>query len=103
MVLDTAFTVPGMKFLLESTLVLHHGRPRTRVPKVVQEPNSRPRNTKGNTQPELGAGPPIVAHLLGRAGLLVVSVLTVGAVLVEVVASVSDVTVLVEGKMEAVA
>ena len=101
MVLDTAFTVPGMKFLLESTLVLHHGRPRTRVPKVVQEPNSRPRNTKGNTQPELGAGPPIVAHLLGRAGLL-----TVGAVLVEVVeavASVSDMTVLVEEEMEAVA
>ena len=71
-----------MKFLLESTLVLHHGRPRTRVPKVVQEPNSRPRNTKGNTQPELGAGPPIVAHLLGRAGLLMVAVLTLGAVLV---------------------
>ena len=95
-----------MKFLLESTLVLHHGRPRTRVPKVVQEPNSRPRNTKGNTQPELGAGPPIVAHLLGRAGLLMVAVLTVGAVLVEVeetVTSDSDMTVLVEEEMEAVA
>ena len=85
-----------MKFLLESTLVLHHGRPRTRVPKVVQEPNSRPRNTKGNTQPELGAGPPIVAHLLGRAGLLVVEV-------EEAVTSDSDMTVLVEEEMEAVA
>ena len=85
-----------MKFLLESTLVLHHGRPRTRVPKVVQEPNSRPRNTKGNTQPELGAGPPIVAHLLGRAGLLVVEV-------EEAVTSDSDMTVFVEEEMEAVA
>ena len=47
-----------------------------------------------------------MAHLLGRTGLLVVAVLTLGAVLVEVeeaVTSDSDMTVLVEEEMEAVA
>ena len=41
--------------------MLHQGRPRRRV---VHEVNIAPENTKGNTQPEWGAGPPSVAHLL---------------------------------------
>ena len=56
---------PGMKFCLESLWVLHQGLPRRLVLKVVHEVNFFPWNTKGNTQPERGEGPPIVVHLSG--------------------------------------